>query len=200
LPPVGVYVYTTTGEDDVDVLGGSRHDYPAQTTITVRHAGCGLTERWDVLKERWDERESCRSGQGDLLRRVTSYHEFFRHGDERTLRCDGFTSPAGVKPGASWISKCRTDTMSATTTLRAIGFETVDVGGKHLRALHIRADTKLSGEQQGGSHRDVWGSQDNGLVLLERATVDSDSTQPVFGKTHYHERYEIKLTSTTPRT
>ena len=79
--PEGVYVYATTGEDDVDVLGGSRHVYPDRTTITVRHAGCGLVEHWDVLKERWDERESCHSSGGDLLHRLSSYHEFFRHGD-----------------------------------------------------------------------------------------------------------------------
>ena len=36
-------------------------------------------------------------------------------------------------------------------------------------------------------------------VLRERTRVDSDSTQPVFGKTHYHEQYEIRLTSLTPQ-
>lgn len=200
LLPEGVYVYATTGHDEVDVLGGNGHTYPDETTITVRHAGCGVTERWDVLDERWDERESCRTAGGDVLLRVTSYHEFFRQGDTRTLSCDGYTYPAGAQPGDTWSARCATDTTVASTTLRAVGWETVEVGGQKLRTLHVRADTKLSGEQQGESHRDVWGSQDAGLVLRERASVRSQSRQPAVGAVTYTEEFEIRLKSLEPRT
>ena len=33
--PIGVYVYTTTGDEGVDALGGDEHPYPATTTMTV---------------------------------------------------------------------------------------------------------------------------------------------------------------------
>jgi hypothetical protein len=194
-----VYVYATTGDDDVDILGGSKHVYPSRTTITVRHNGCALVERWDVLKERWDERESCRTSGGDALRRLASYHEFFRHGDTRTFECSGFSYPAGDAPGTSWTVNCRSGNVMTVTRLTAVAWEDVVVAGTHVRTLHVHASTRLTGEQQGTSERDVWGSSTNGLVLRERARVDTDSTQPVFGKTHYHEQYEIRLTSLTPQ-
>lgn len=200
LPAQGVYVYNTTGHDEVDVFGGNRHDYPSETTITVKHAGCGVTERWDALEERWDERESCPTPEGDRLRRFTSHHEFFQHADSRTLRCDGFTFPEGAAPGDTWQSTCNNDTTKSVTTLRAVGYETVDVDGQPVEALHVRADTKLSGEQNGESHRDVWGSRQHGIVLRERAMVDSRSVQPVLGEVRYQESYEIKLRSLEPRT
>lgn len=206
LPAEGVYVYATTGYDHVDALGGSRHDYPDETTITVRHGGCAFTERWDVLAERWDERESCRTPGGDRLHRVTSYHSFFRQGDTRTLDCQGFTYPASAEPGDTWTTSCtgagdeEDEATFVVTTLRAVGWETVEVAGRQLETLHVRADSEITGEQQGESHRDVWGSRELGIVLRERASVRSESTQPAIGKVTYTEEYEIRLTSLEPRT
>lgn len=200
LPPEGVYVYATTGYDHVTALGGSSHTYPDETTITVRHGGCAFTERWDVLAERWDERESCRTPGGDTLHRVTSHHEFFRQGDTRTFSCQGFTYPLAATPGETWEARCSSDTTSVVTTLRAVGWEMVEVAGRQLETLHVRADTQITGEQQGESHRDVWGSRDLGIVLRERAQVRSVSTQPTIGEVTYTEEYEIRLTSLEPRT
>lgn len=199
LPNEGVYVYATTGGDEVDVLGGSRHTYPAETTITVRHAGCGLIERWDALEERWDERESCRTSQGDSLKRMTSFHEFFGRTDQRTLVCQGFTYPAGFDPGSSWTTNCASDNTKAVTKLTAVGWEDVVVAGRAVRTMHVHAETRVTGEQDGSSMRDVWGSADSGIVVRERVTLTSYSNQPVFGRTRYYESYEVRLTSLEPR-
>lgn len=198
-PKEGVYVYATTGGDEVDVLGGSRHTYPEETTITVRHDGCGLIERWDALEERWDERESCRTPEGDAMKRTTSFHEFFGRADERTLHCEGFTAPAHVRPGDTWTSRCASADTTATSVLRAVGWEDVDVGGVAVRSLHVHVQTRVTGEQDGRSTRDVWGSAETGLVVRERAELTSYSMQPVFGRTRYHESYEIRLVSLEPR-
>lgn len=198
-PAEGVYVYATTGGDEVDVLGGSRHTYPAQTTITVRHAGCGLVERWDALEERWDERESCRRPGGDTLKRMTSFHEFFGHADQRTLHCTGFTYPAGFQPGASWVSRCASENTTAESKLTAVGWEDLDVAGEPVRTMHVHVETKLSGEQVGTSVRDVWGSSETGLVIREHTKLESFSNQPVFGRTRYREEYDIRAMSLEPR-
>ena len=198
-PPDGVYAYSTMGHDSVDILGGSTHTYPDRTTITVRHAGCGLIERWDVLKERWDERETCPTLTGDVFKRTTSYHEFFRHADLRNFTCSGYTYRAGDSPGASWSVRCVSDATTTVTQLHAVAWEYVTVGSTRLRTLHVHAHTTITGDQEGDSDRDVWGAAADGLVLRERARVDSDSMQPVFGKTHYHEQYEIRLVSLHPR-
>lgn len=199
MPAEGVYVYATTGGDEVNVLGGSRHEYPPETTVTIRHGGCGVIERWDALEERWDERESCRTSQGDRLKRMTSFHEFYGRADERTMHCTGFTYPAGFEPGQTWTSTCASDATKATTTLTAVGWEDVDVDGVMVRAVRVQAKTTVSGDQEGTSERDVWGAADRGLVLRERVTLTTYSNQPVFGRTRYHEAYEIRLTSLEPR-
>lgn len=199
LLPEGVYVYSTRGGDEVDVLGGSRHTYPDRTTVTVRHGGCGFVERWDALDERWDERESCRTAAGDKLRRTTAHHEFFGHGDTRTLYCNGFTFPAGAEPGDSWSMPCASENTNAVSKLTAVGYEDVDVGGVAVRTLHVHVETKITGEQEGTSIRDVWGSSETGVVVRERSTLTSYSTQPVFGRTRYHEAYENRLLSLEPR-
>jgi len=51
----GVYVYDTKGFEQTNALGGARHDYPAESTITVQHGGCGWTTRWQPLQERWEQ-------------------------------------------------------------------------------------------------------------------------------------------------
>lgn len=199
LPAEGVYIYATTGGDEVDVLGGSRHEYPSETTVTIRHAGCGLLERWDALEERWDERESCRSSDGDRLKRTTSYHEFFGRADERTLHCTGYTFAAAFGPGSKWSSRCASDTTAVSLSLQAIGWEVVEVSGQRVRTLHVRVEGRLTGEQDGSLVRDVWGSAGTGIVVQERSTLTSYSNQPVFGRTRYHEAYENRLTSLEPR-
>jgi hypothetical protein len=198
-PAEGVYVYATTGGDEVDVLGGSRHTYPSETTVTIRHAGCGLVERWDALDERWDERETCSTTKGDALKRFTSFHEFFRHADERTYTCDYLAYPRGAEPGDVWRGTCVSGESVVHQTGRAIGFETLVVDGVRVKALHVRVDVKLTGEQEGTGVREVWGDRVTGLSIREKATTTSYSVQPVFGRTRYHESVEIRLTSLDPR-
>ena len=199
-PAEGVYVYATKGGEEVDVLGGSSHTYPPETTVTIRHAGCGLIERWDALDERWDERETCATPDGDSLKRFTSFHEFFRHADERTYTCDFLAHPRAAKPGDTWKGRCVSGESVVNQVGRAIGFETIVVGGVRVTALHVRVDVKLTGEQEGSGVREVWGDRETGLSVLERATTTSHSMQPVFGRTRYHETLEIRLTSLEPRT
>lgn len=200
LPRAGVYVYATTGGDEVDVLGGSRHTYPPETTMTIRHDGCGLIERWDALEERWDERETCKTPRGDSLKRYTAFHEFFRHADERTYTCDYLAYPLDAKPGDSWTGRCVSGESVVRQTGRAIGFETLHVEGRQIETLHVRVDVKLTGEQEGSGVREVWGDRATGLSIREKSQTTSYSVQPVFGRTRYHETVEIRLKSLAPRT
>lgn len=201
-PAEGVYLYDTEGGESVDVFGGSRHTYPDTTTITVTHTGCGSIERWDALEERWDERETCRRPDGDHLVRVTSFHRFFSQSDERTMRCEGLVYPAGAQPKDSWTTVCRGDEGDARSTGRAIGIEELEVDGVTVRTLHVRVTTNVdasSDGQTGRSSRDVWASLDTGIVILERAEVDTTGREPVVGDVRYTESYEIRLRSLEPR-
>src|SRR5207302_4116999 len=94
----GVYIYDTVGGEDVSVMGGSHHDYPRQTTVTVTATGCGRTLHWDVLQGRWDEIATCSTGPEIDVARFSTHHQFFGINDERVYDC-----PAGtvLRPGAS---------------------------------------------------------------------------------------------------
>ncbi len=59
LPEPGVYTYATSGRESIDALDGRHHDYPGQTTITVRHDGCGAVFDWRPLAERSDDMVIC---------------------------------------------------------------------------------------------------------------------------------------------
>lgn len=194
LPPEGVYAYSTNGYDEVDVLGGSRHTYPDRTTISVRHDGCGLIERWDALNQRWDERESCRTPSGDRLKRTSGYHEFFRQGDTLTMMCDGYIVPVDARPGDSWTSRCASEKTVTTSTTTAIAVEDVTVDGKRVAALRLRVESKITGEHTGRRESNVWESSDSGLVLKEQTETRTKSEEAA-----YIEQYELSLESLRPR-
>ncbi|MEX2393227.1 MAG: hypothetical protein WD826_01985 [Actinomycetota bacterium] len=195
-----MYVYATEGGDEVDALRGSSHRYPAETTITVSHGDGCVAERWDAIEERWDERVTCRTTKGDELRRFTAYHEFFGQGDKRSMECDGYAYLASAKPGDSWTSRCWSEDGTATSKLTVVGWENVAVAGEKIKTLHIRVVTTVEGGPTGRSVKDVWGLAETGLTVREVSELDSDGTEPVIGRVHYHERYELNLTSLRPRT
>jgi hypothetical protein len=202
LPKPGVYSYRTSGGEQVDVLGGSRHDYPATTTVTITHEGCGYSQRWQPLEQRWDERRICPGPSGDLLRTIDSYHEFFRDGDRRTFTCDPTTltrPPASAPPGTSWQGKCVSGPTTAINRGSVVGRERIDVAGASIETIHIRVDVQVSGDQTGSSRVDGWAIPETGLVVREIATTTTDSQQPPFGNVRYHEEYEIVLLSLEPR-
>lgn len=201
LPADGVYLYNTTGSEEVDILGGAHHDYPAQTTITVQRAGCGLVTRWDAIRERWDERRSCLADRRQDLREIIQHHEFFRTADERHFTCDpgSFDRPADETPGATWTIRCATDDTVATTTLTLVGVEPVDVGGQSVEALHVRSVTSIDGATKGTQRFESWLLRTNGLLVRRVSTNDSISNSR-FGKAHYREYYELRLTSLQPQT
>ncbi len=104
----GLYLYATDGFESTDALVGSRHDYPAQTYITIQPGGCGTLVRWQALEERWDEWDFCADGS---LAGWQGYHEWFGSGTSRTgparrpfpprvIPAGPGPAPALVPPGA----------------------------------------------------------------------------------------------------
>ncbi|MFQ5558043.1 MAG: hypothetical protein ACE5GB_11120, partial [Acidimicrobiales bacterium] len=98
LPPSGVYVYRTTGGEEVDALGGTRHDYPAETTITVRSGGCGAVHRWHALEERFEEWEVCRRDGTLVMPWFTAFHQFFGTDDRQEFTCDPVVVLVAAEP------------------------------------------------------------------------------------------------------
>lgn len=165
----GSFVYETAGFEEVDILGGARHDYPPRTTIVVRRAGCGIVLRWQPLEERLQEWELC---EGLELRRITEVHAFFGNEDRRTYRCE---------PGSRLDGGYRCTTGETTEVARL-----VSAGDGR-----VLLETTISGATTGSGKRELWLRED-GVPLRMRVT-NENATPSLVGDVHYHEDYELRL-------
>jgi hypothetical protein len=193
-PGNGVYTYATSGFEQTDAVGGARHDYPAQTTITVRPEGCGWTEHWQPLEERWDDVDLCQTGAAWTLAGVKTFHEFFRQTQEQDSTCD---------PGAVYLPQpstftCRGSFGAMNFAARVVGSENVAVGGKSTNGLHMHYAVEFTGSNRGTGTYDEWTAA-NG-VLLQRVWDMHIVTDSPFGTVHYDEHYSITLTTMEPQT
>jgi hypothetical protein len=202
LPEPGVYVYSTTGSESVDALGGASHDYPSETTITVVRTGCGVVLRWVALAERSEEWDLCPGGDGGLESSYyESYHRFFGQDDRRRYECGVSTIlPAGVAAGDRWARSCSSGDRTEVTSTQVVGTEAMTIGGRTVDAVHLRLAAELSAEDgtSGTTQTEVWLDGATGLPL--RHVLQGTTTSPqVIGDVHFQERYELVLTSLDPR-
>lgn len=196
-PEPGVYRYATTGGEQLSVRGSAR-DYPETTTITVRPDQCGFTERWDVFEERWDERDWCaRSGRRSLVA-LTSYREFFGHGQRDELACDGDAPAAtAMEPGTRWTVVCEGEDTTATSRIEVVDRPRVEVDGERLDTVHVRTETRIEGETSGRMSGERWLVPTSGLLVRERSETEVETAGPV-GPVDYTEQYTLRLESTRP--
>lgn len=201
LPAAGVYSYRTEGYEEVDALGGQRHDYPAETTVTYTPEECGFRERWAPLQDRYDERMVCPGPGGDEARWFESQRAFFGRSDTRRLICDpaSLARPVPAEVGARWSFRCVDDRTDARSEGTVVDIAPFDVGGTSVPAVHLRISSVVSGDNATTSELDIWVHAENGLVLRRTSVLDGRSPSPG-GDVSYTERYTIELLSLTPRT
>ena len=165
----GAFAYDTSGFEEVDILGGARHVYPARTTIVARRGGCGLVLRWRPFEERLQEWELC---DGLRLRRITERHRFFGTDDRRTYLCE---------PGSRLDGAYRCSTGETTEVGRLVSSE----------EGRARLETRLSGGTTGTGTREVLLRSDGVPLLM---IVENENTTPSFvGPVHYREHFELRL-------
>lgn len=196
-PAEGVYVYATDGHHEIDAFGGRRHDYPSETTTTVRHTDCGTHTRWDVLDERWDEASTCLTDDGDRqLWSIVSYREFLGHGQRTDLECD-LLLPADPAAGARWNGTCTGQDTDVTLQMTMMGRETVTVGDRTAETVHIRMEAVFSGSTEGTQASDRWYLPSNGLEVRTHTVTDVHSQGPT-GRVHYQEQVRRELRDLEP--
>jgi hypothetical protein len=171
------YEYRTIGFEEVDALGGARHDYPDTTAVTVATTACGVKLTWRPLEERSTTWELCRSGDGWELRGFTELHRFFGRTDRRPYRC---------RPGSLLV---RATCIAGDVTETATG----SVVGREGDVEHLSIRTRLAGSTTGTGRRELWLRADGVPV---RWIMENDSvTGSVLGDVHYRERVELVLAS-----
>lgn len=196
----GVYVYDTKGFEEVSVLGGARHEYPEQTTMTVERTECGADVRWDALEQRWDRWTTCALGRGIELRQFVTYHEFFKQVDSKTYVCPkgAMLRPSSDAAGTKTSGSCDSGEARVVINAKIVATEKVTVGDHALSAVHVRIDEVLTGATRGTRAVDSWYVPDTALLLKRKAVTDVDS-KSAFGFTHYREEIEMTLSSLEPR-
>ncbi len=185
-----VGIYRTRGSEQVDALFGSRHAYPAETTITVTPDGDCVRYRWDALRDRSTTWEVCpAAGGSSSLRGYLETHRFFGTTERTDYRCrPGSTwRPAAEEPGTVFERTCA----SADTTESGSG----RVVGADGDVLHLRVDLTLEGRTRGTGSLDLWLPSGAGLPVRVEIANDNRSESPI-GDVHYVEEVDLELVST----
>jgi hypothetical protein len=195
----GVYSYATSGHEEVDILGGARHDYPDQTTVTYQRGGCGDEDRWQPLKERYSANTVCRGAHGLEARSSVQRHQFFGQSDEQVLTCaPGLVLvPDDPRAGQVFTGECRSADTDVRLTIRVRELVTLQVGGRSVPTVHISVDGQLSGSSRGTNHREEWFTR-AGMLVRGTASTESDRDTSA-GVVHYSEVYELRLGSLDPQ-
>lgn len=197
----GVYPHQTEGFERTDALGGSRHDYPGESSVVLRHTDCGLITRWQPLKERWDETSFCSVGSALEIRTFSMYHEFFQKGQQDDYRCPpgSIVFDRQEPVGASWMWHCDSPNASVDAQTTVVGIEPVTIEGRKIDAVRMRYETRLTGATEGAQLQERWIDPGSGMVLRLRSEVAATTESP-FGRVNYEEKYLIEIKSLTPRT
>ena len=176
-------------------LGGSTHDYPVETFLSIRADGCGTTYRWQSLEERWEEHTICEDGRLD---RITSYHEWFRVTDLSVYVCDETAHMLPVGDETTWSFSCENEGVTTQEwAYEFVGIEVVDVGGEAAETLHIIASETVTGTTVGSGIHHRWFLLGSHLVVRETVEISNATDSPV-GDVDYVEQYDLVLTSLTP--
>lgn len=195
----GVYRYATSGHEEVNVLGGARHDYPAETAMSYRHSGCGSEDRWQPLKERYSLNTLCRGNHGLEAGESIQRREFFGQSEEQVLVCGPglVIVPTRPRPGAATAGSCKSDDTVVRLTVRVVDVADVTVGGRRTASVHVHVDGRLTGSTRGSTSREEWFTS-SGLLLRGTATTETDRDTSA-GVVHYSETYDIRLESLEPQ-
>jgi hypothetical protein len=199
--PPGVYVYATDGNESIDALGGTTHEYPARSTITVTRADCGTALRWDVLQGRSTTWTQCTSEDGgEALASVAETHRFFGRTEHTDYTCvDTLARPAQSEPGTTWKVACDTENgIVERGTGTVVAHAELPVGEGSVPVAQLRFETTFSDKTRGSTTREMWVERETGLpvrIVLRSTTVNAS----LLGDVTYRERVQLDLVSLTPR-
>lgn len=195
----GIYVYATSGHEEVDALGGARHDYPPETVLQVLEEGCGLVLLWQPLEERFDRRELCPDDDGGFVQeRSTSFHRWFGRDDRQDFTCSGEAWLVPPDPNVTqWSYECSTEERTEAFEAEVVATEELSIGGSAVTTVRVRTISTLTGATEGESRVDAWWLA-GGTVPVRVVAERTSTTGSLIGDVSYAETYELNLTSLDP--
>ncbi len=202
-PEPGVYIYTGSGTESVDVLGGSRHEFPEETSVVVEldpEDDCHWTANVVYVKQHIEEREYCTHDGVMIDRGFTRKIEFFNQLQETTFTCgdDAERLRTDAQEGDTWSWTCESGTETKSEyTATSLGTETLTVGGEQVETWRSRVVSKQTGETVGTDTSEFWLAE-TGLVVKFTARLKV-KTSSVLGETTFQENLSYALTSMVPK-
>jgi len=200
LPAPGVYVYTSSGAESIDAVGGSRHVYPAETTITITTEGCGVSLQWNALEERHERWQLCLGDDGIVVPAdgSQSFHEFFGQTKTEDLTCDRevVVLPLDGEPRDAVPLTCLLGDLAWQPVWEVLESDTRTVGGAPVPVVHVRMT--VTDDDLYYEHIQLdWYLTESGLPVS--VTMQKENlSDTAFGDVRYVEQYTLELTSLAP--
>ncbi|MDO8364370.1 MAG: hypothetical protein Q7V88_15875 [Actinomycetota bacterium] len=199
LPAPGVYRYVTTGQESIDAVGGATHRYPAETTITVTSAGCGVDLAWHALVERSENWALCVAPAGvELQPTGRSYHQFFGQSRTEDLACDRavLVVPLDGQSREAEPLVCTLGGSDFRPVWEVLEAGTRTVEGEVVAVQHVRMT--VTDDDKYWEHITYdWYLDEHGLPVAITLTEESLS-DTAYGDVTYTEQYTMELVSLTP--
>lgn len=209
--PVGVWSYSATGTEYVDLLGGPLHEFPAQVAQSVTNTDCGQTIEVVLFEQRKDVLELCWSDDGALsLVRFETRHEFVGVADVTvTDGCDsvdiwwpGIETDVGAEPTSVNCTAVgdMSGTVGATVTHEVVALEQIETGAGSHDAVRVRVTSRVGSEQDpthGVYDAELWFGIDDGVIV--RRTLDAEvSAATPLGNVGFEESFAIDVEHVDP--
>ncbi|MCW2955687.1 MAG: hypothetical protein JWO69_556 [Thermoleophilia bacterium] len=202
-PEPGTYTYEGSGSESVTILGGSKHDFPAEVAVVVE-LDDDNEQAWTAnavfVKQHIEERDfrTTNAGLEDLgFRREI---EFFGQVQDNRYECsDGAERfRADAEPGSttSWTCTQEGDKATIKYTSTLVGTEALEIGGEQVETWHVKVDSTQSGDTVGTDASEFWYAE-TGLAVRMKANLRT-RTKSVLGETDFRERYDYTLASLVP--
>ena len=187
-------------ELSVDVLGGTTHTYPAETSLTVLPHGCGVTLRWTPLEQRSEEWGLCATVDGiELQTEGAFFHEFFGTAHPESMVCDRTVVlvPADGSMPTEVAQKCDVDGRPWFPVWQVLERSTRTVDGTSVEVTHVRMTIRDDDREYEHVDLDMW-LDPHGLPVEMSAVRRSLTLTAAIGAVIYTEQYRATLVSLEP--
>lgn len=191
----GTYQYDTSGQATVDSGVSQTTKFPAVTSLKVDPANGSAQHR---LRDLRDAQGNGVVVETDLVYQADGIRLAFLR---QTVQQSGLSdvrefrpSPApmflatGAAAGATDSYRLAGSGVTADVTVKVIGDETVATPSGPVAAVHIRVDTRFSGDVEGSSQADNWIRRSDGLLIKEHVVTDATT-----GLNHYTADYTATI-------
>jgi hypothetical protein len=196
LPTPGVYTYSTSGGESLNLVGVAR-SFPASTSMIVSDGRCA-TVSWVPITQHTETTMVCDASNGALtIPKLVTDESIAGSTSSSTVDCPGtaYLLPPGAQTGQHWHSTCTQTSPAEKVGLagESLGTSTMVIGGHTVTVEHTRFTLTFAGAEHGTNPTNFWIVPSTGLIVREQETVGVTQSG-----VRYSENMEATLTGLDP--